>query len=134
MWYWNSSKELEEYNKKKANGILFMHVPAWEFQYIVDNMEQTGGKGSTFERMTLGKFNSGIFAAIMQRADIKCIACGHSHNDTFEGTYCGVKMCMDGSAGYSSYGKLELKGGRVFVIDENNTDKIETYMVHYKDL
>lgn len=134
MWYWNTSKEMEEYNKKKANGIMFMHVPLWEFQFVFDNMEQAGGKGSIFETMTLGKFNSGLFAAILQREDVKCIASGHSHNDTFEGTYCGIKMCMDGSAGYSSYGKEELKGGRVFVIDENDTDKIETYMVHYKDL
>ena len=87
-----------------------------------------------FETMTLGKFNSGLFAAILQREDIKCIASGHSHNDTFEGTYCGVTMCMDGSAGYRCYGKEELKGGRVFVIDENDTDKIDTYMVHYKDI
>ncbi len=133
MWYWNSSKELEEYNKKKANGIMFMHVPLWEFQYIVDNPEQTGAKGSMIEPMTLGKFNSGLFAAILQREDIKCIASGHSHNDCFEGTYCGVKMCMDASAGYSSYGEVELKGGRVFEIDENDTDKIDTYMVYYNE-
>jgi len=134
MWYWNSSKELEEYNKKKANGIMFMHVPLWEFQYIVDNPEQTDGKGSMIECMTLGKFNSGLFAAILQREDIKCIASGHSHNDSFDGTYCGIKMCMDASAGYSSYGNEELKGGRVFVVDENNTDIINTYMVYYKDI
>ena len=44
MWYWNSSKELEEYCNKKINGILFMHIPPWEFQYIVENAKYTGAK------------------------------------------------------------------------------------------
>lgn len=44
MWYWNSSKEIEEYCHKKINGILFMHIPPWEFQYIVENPEYTNAK------------------------------------------------------------------------------------------
>lgn len=53
MWYWNSSKELEEYCNKKINGILFMHIPPWEFQYIVDNPEYTNAKGSMIEQMKI---------------------------------------------------------------------------------
>lgn len=134
MWYYNSSKELEDYSKKKVDGIMFMHIPLWEFQYIVDNPEATCAKGSMVETMGMGKFNSGLFATIMQRGDIKCIACGHSHNDCFEGIYCNVKMCLDACAGYSPYGTDSLRGGRVFVLDENDTARIDTYMVHYKDM
>ena len=134
MWYWNSSKELEEYCNKKINGILFMHIPPWEFQYIVDNPQYTNAKGSMIEQMKIGMFNSGFFTTILQRNDIKCIACGHSHNDCFEGEFCNIKMCLDACAGYSPYGIDELRGGRIFEIDENNNDKINTYMVHYKDL
>ena len=134
QWYWNTSKELEEYNQRKVNGILFMHIPLWEFQHIVDNPEETGAKGSMVETMLLGKFNSGAFATILQRGDIKCIACGHSHHDCFEGNYCGITMCLDACAGYSPYGSDELRGGRVFIIDENDTENIQTYMVHYKDV
>ena len=134
MWYWNSSVEIEKFCNKKINGILFMHIPPWEFQYIVDNPEHTKAKGSMQETMKIGMFNSGIFSVILQRKDIKCIACGHSHNDCFEGEFCGIKMCLDACAGYSPYGIDELRGGRIFEIDENNTSNIETYMVHYKDL
>ena len=134
MWYWNTSKQLEDYQNKKINGMLFMHIPPWEFQYIVDNPEYTNSKGSMEEVMSIGMFNSGLFSTILQRQDIKCIACGHSHNDCFEGDFCNIKMCLDACAGYSPYGTDELRGGRVFEIDENDTENIITYMVHYKDL
>ena len=44
MWYWNSSKQIEKYCNKKVNGILFMHIPPWEFQYIVENPQNTNAK------------------------------------------------------------------------------------------
>ena len=134
MWYWNSSKEIEKYCNTKVNGVLFMHIAPWEFQYIVDNPEYTNGKGSMKEVMKIGMFNSGIFSTILQRKDIKCIGSGHSHNDCFEGEFCGIKMCLDACAGYSPYGTDDLRGGRVFEINENNTSYINTYMVHYKDI
>lgn len=134
MWYWNTSKEIEKYCNRKINGILFMHIPPWEFQYIVDNPKYTDAKGSMEEIMKIGMFNSGIFSTILQRKDIKCIACGHSHNDCFEGEFCGIKMCLDACAGYSTYGTDELRGGRVFEINEKDTSHIDTYMVHYKDI
>ena len=134
MWYWNSSKEIENYCKRKVNGILFMHIPPWEFQYIVENPQYTNASGSMDEIMRIGMFNSGIFSTILQRNDIKCIACGHSHNDCFEGDFCGIKMCLDACAGYTPYGTDSLRGGRVFEINEKDTNTINTYMVYYKDL
>ncbi len=134
MWYWNSSKEIEEFCNNKINGILFVHIPLWEFQYIVNNQHLTNCKGSTKEVMKIGMFNSGLFSTILQRKDIKCIASGHSHNNCFEGEFCNIKMCLDACAGYSPYGTDDLRGGRIFEINENDTSLIKTYMVHYKDL
>lgn len=134
MWYWNTSKKIEKYCNRKINGILFMHIPPYEFQYIVDNPKHTKAKGSMEEVMKIGMFNSGIFSTILQRKDIKCIACGHSHNDCFQGEFCGIKMCLDACAGYSPYGTDELRGGRVFEINEKDTSNINTYMIHYKDI
>jgi len=84
--------------------------------------------------MLLGAFNSGVFATILQRGDIKCIGCGHSHDDSFQGEFCGVTMALDACAGYSPYGTDSIRGGRVFEIDENDTAHVRTYMVHYQDL
>jgi len=134
MWYWNASKELQQHNGRLVHGALFMHIAPWEFQYIVDNPEMTGCTGSTVETMLLGAFNSGVFATILQRGDIKCIGCGHSHDDSFQGEFCGVTMALDACAGYSPYGTDSIRGGRVFEIDENDTAHVRTYMVHYQDL
>ena len=134
MWYWNSSVELEKHAGKKVHAAMFMHIAPWEFQYIVDNPEVTGCQGSTKEIMLLGAHNSGIFAEILQRGDVKVIGCGHSHDDSFQGEFLGITMALDACAGYASYGTEELRGGRVFEIDEKDTTKVNTYMVHYIDL
>lgn len=134
MWYWNSSKELEDYCNSRVNGMMFTHIAPWEFQIALDNVEQTGTHGNMAERMDLGLFNSGLFSTILQRGDIKCIACGHTHKDDFCGSLCGVTFCLDACAGYSPYGIDDLRGGRCFEIDENDTSSIKTHMIHYSEL
>ena len=134
MWYWNSSIELEKHNGSPIPGMMFMHIAPWEAQYLVDYPEFTQTRGNMTETMGLGRFNSGIFAAVKQRGDIRCIASGHSHHDCFSGSYCGITICLDACAGYSPYGTDELRGGRIFEIDEQNPETVHTYMVHYKDL
>ena len=134
MWYWNSSIEIEKHAGRKVYAAMFMHIAPWEFQYIVDNPQETGCMGSTKEIMQLGAYNSGIFAEILQRGDVKVIGCGHSHDDSFRGEFMGVTMALDACAGYAPYGTEELRGGRVFEIDEKDTKTVNTYMVHYVDL
>ncbi|MBQ7827911.1 MAG: metallophosphoesterase [Clostridia bacterium] len=134
MWYYTSSVELEKHCGEKVYGAMFMHISPWEFQLAVDNPEIAGTVGSTVERMNLGGFNSGLFATVLQRGDIRAISCGHSHEDCFEATLCGISVSLDACAGYSPYGIDELRGGRVFVIDEKDTSAVTTYMRHYKDL
>lgn len=133
-WYWNSSLELEKHNGGRISGIVFMHIALPEFQLVVDNPEVAGTVGSTAEYMSLGALNSGAFAAFLQRGDIRAISCGHSHEDCFKGEICGISVSLDACAGYSPYGIDELRGGRVFILDENDPDRIETYMSHYSEL
>ena len=134
QWYWNTSRQLEDYAGKLVPGMLFMHIPLWEFQYVVDNPELTGAVGRTDEEMNLAMFNSGLFSLLLQRQDIHTVACGHSHEDCFQGEYCGIRMCMDACAGYSPYGIDSIRGGRVFELDERDLSTVHTYMVHYQDI
>lgn len=134
MWYYNTSVELEKYAGHKVNGFLAVHIAPWEFQYLVDNPEITGTVGTKDETMSLGRFNSGLFAAVLQRGDIKCIGSGHSHEDSFDGVFCGIRCCMDACAGCNCYGLDEIRGGRVIDIDESDTSRVSTYMVAYKDI
>lgn len=134
MWYYTSSVELEKHCGERVNGAMFMHIAPWEFQLAVDNPEIAGTVGNTDERMSLGGFNSGLFATVLQRGDIRAISCGHSHEDCFEAKLCGISVSLDACGGYSPYGIDSLRGGRIFVIDEKDTAAVTTYMRHYKDL
>ena len=129
-----ASVELEKHCGEKVNGTMFMHIAPWEFQLAVDNPEIAETVGNTDERMSLGGFNSGLFATVLQRGDIRAISCGHSHEDCFEAKLCGISVSLDACGGYSPYGIDSLRGGRVFVIDEKDTAAVTTYMRHYKDL
>ncbi len=134
MWYYLNSMEFEKRYGRKIPGFMFQHIALWEFQFVVDNMEKMNASGSTVERMGLGYYNSGMFSVVAERGDILSIAAGHSHEDTFSGKLSGITLSLDGSSGYSPYGIDDIRGGRVFEIDENDIENFKTYMVHYKDL
>ncbi|MBQ1208171.1 MAG: hypothetical protein IIX65_06530, partial [Lachnospiraceae bacterium] len=84
------------------------------------------------ELMQGGVVNSGIFATMLQRGDVKIIAAGHSHEVTLSGVYGGIRFCLDGCAGFSPYGNDETRGGRIFDLHEDGS--YDTYMVAVKYL
>ncbi len=127
MWYWKSSCELEEYCGRKVPGMMVVHIAPHEMQLIKDNPEELGLKGVAEERLKLGLFNSGLFSTVFQRGDIKVIASGHTHESNMEGEYCGIKMTLDASVGYTCYGRDDTRGGRIF--DFNVDGTFETYTV-----
>lgn len=134
MWYYNSSIELEEYNGEKINSLMVTHIPVWEIYNIVHNHNECGTLGEHPENYALGTFNSGLFAAILQRKDVKAMCGGHSHLNDAAGTYCNVILSTDGSIGYSAYGDNERRGVRIFEVNENNTADVKTRMLYCKDL
>ena len=143
MWYWNSSVEIEKRLKRKLPSLMFLHIPLPEFNALVRNANRTGTTGEYNEGISCSELNSGLFAAALQRGDVKGIFAGHDHINTFDGTYCGIRMGYDGSAGYHAYGARDydqsggrerLRGGRIFDIDLAHPEKIETRMILYDDL
>lgn len=124
MWYWNRSVELERAAGGKAPGVMAMHVSPWEFDYMRTYRESLGVSGNTDEQYGLGALNSGIFATLVQRGDIKCVCTGHTHINTCEADYCGIRMCSVGSAGYSAYGEDSERGGKVIELNEAAPEKI----------
>lgn len=86
MWYWNSSVELETHNGGKIPGLMCMHTAPYEYITAAANPVETSLKGTSYECLGCGPFNSGIFAEILQRGDIRCICCGHTHQNDFEAT------------------------------------------------
>lgn len=132
MWYWNTSRELEHECDGKVRAMAVMHVAPHEFQIAVDNPEQSNLLGCHDEVMQMGVLNSGAFATMLQRGDVEIIAAGHSHEDSVDAIFGGIRLCMDGCAGFSPYGREECRGGRVFDINLDGTHS--THMVTYKEL
>ena len=132
MWYWNTSKALEEKQGGTVRAMAVMHVIPPEVQFAVKNPEETGMKGEYAELTQCGAVNSGFFATALQRGDVEIIAAGHSHEDTIDAVYGGIRFCLDGCAGFTPYGLDECRGGRVFDIFEDGSH--ETHMVAVKDL
>lgn len=127
MWYWESSCEIEAVNGGKPEGLLVVHIAPHEIQLIKDNPEALGCKGEVCENMRLGVFNSGLFSTVFQRGDIHTIASAHCHKNTIEGEYCGIRLCLDGSIGFSAYGLEESRGGRLFVYDEDGSSETSLF-------
>lgn len=143
LWYWNSSVAIEESLGRKLPSLMFLHIPLPEFNALVKNTDRTGTQGEYNESVSSSELNSGLFAAALQRGDVKGIYAGHDHINTFEGTYCGIRLGYDGSAGYHAYGTRgfdpggnpdRLRGGRVFDIDARDPERIETRMILVSDL
>ncbi len=132
-WYWDTSVEMEKKWGYKIPGILFTHIPLPEHRLIVMNPEPTGIIGEKNEDVCNSPINSGLFAAILQRGDIKGIFVGHDHVNDFVGNYCGIKLGYDANIGFGTYGlegedKDRLRGARVFRINERTPQAIETWM------
>ena len=133
MWYWNRSLELERGAGHAVPGVMAMHVAPWEFDYMRRFTGALGVTGNTKEQYGLGALNSGVFAALVQRGDVKCVLSGHTHMNTCSARYCGIEMCNVGSAGYSAYGEDALRGCRVIDLSAENSEKIITRMAYFDD-
>ena len=131
MWYWQTSCALQAQAGHSVPGALAMHVSPWEFDYMRRFSAELNVCGNTDESYGLGAFNSGIFAALVQRGDIKCVLTGHTHRNTCEADYCGIRMCSVGSAGYAAYGEDSLRGGRIVEIRQTEPEKMTTRMLYF---
>ena len=143
LWYWNTSVKIEKALGKKLPSLMFIHIPLQEFNALVRNAGRTQTTGEYNEGISASEVNSGLFAAVLQRGDVKGIFAGHDHNNTFDGVYCGIRMGFDGSAGYHAYGlgphdpggdRERLRGGRIFDIYADKPQEIRTRMVTIQDL
>lgn len=133
MWYWNSSVEIEKYAGHKIPGLLGQHMPLPEYTIVYKNTAETYYEGTRREAVGCPVLNSGLFNAILDRGDIKDIVVGHDHINDYTGKYLGIRLSYDGGLSYDCYCHDDLRGGRVYEIEEINPADIKTYMVRTKD-
>ncbi|MBR2346377.1 MAG: metallophosphoesterase family protein [Clostridia bacterium] len=127
-WYVNTSKQLEEYAGGKVCGMMAFHIPLQEFYTAWVNREAFEYTGDKREDICASAFNSGLFAALHYRNDIKAVVCGHDHINDFMVNYGGIKLCYSSTISNTAYFDENIRGGRVFVIDQDDPSNIDTYM------
>jgi hypothetical protein len=103
-----------------------------------DNQENHEIVGERNECVCSGPFNSGLYAAMPQRGDVKGVFVGHDHINDYVGNYFGIYLGYSANAGFGTYGldgpeKDRMRGARVVVIDEADPEHFETYMVRASD-
>src|SRR5699024_1758616 len=100
QWYLEASARLEKANRALVPGLVFQHIALWEHRFMwfasVDGrteadharaVEKHSFEGLRNEAECTGPFNSGMFAAMLQRGDIKGLFVGHDHINTYVGDY-----------------------------------------------
>lgn len=132
LWYWNTSKELETKEGKPVRAMAVMHVPPHEMDLCIKYRENVEFKGEFDEKLQCGIANSGLYATMLQRGDVDIISAGHLHKDTVDTVYGGIRLCLDGCAGFSPKSDDSRRGGRVFEINEDGSHS--TYWIAVRDL
>ena len=134
-WYHRTSQTLEEAFGRPIPSLAFFHIPLLEFQLMWENRENHGVVGEMNEAVSPGPFNSGLFAAMLDRGDVLGIFVGHDHVNDFVGNYFGIRLGYSGNTGFGTYGldgeeENRLRGARVFILQEDNPGVFETFMVY----
>lgn len=133
-WYYRSSRELEKYCGEKVPSFMFLHIPLPEHRLVKFNPIETGMVGESREGIACSELNHGLFTAALERGDVKGIFVGHDHTNNFLGTYCGVQLGFNAALAYDEYNADDMRGCRVFELDENDAANYKTYCVRAMDL
>jgi hypothetical protein len=137
-WYAELSRALEAEHGRKIPGLMFFHIPLWEFHHMWENRERHQVTGEKNEDVSSGPFNSGLFAALVERGDVKGVFVGHDHVNTYVGDYFGIRLGYSANTGFGTYGlegpeRDRLRGARVFLLNEAEPTDFQTYMVFARD-
>ena len=133
-WYWDTSVALEKRYGRKIPSLMFFHIPLQEYRDVIQAGKFTGEKN---EECACSSMNSGLFAAALERGDVKGIFVGHDHINTLVGDWYGIKLGYSGNVGYGTYGldskddieKNRLRGARVFTLQESDPANFRTRYV-----
>lgn len=137
-WYYTASQQLEaQYGK--LNSLMFFHIPTPEWSAMYADGEANGVTGNKNEDECPSNINSGLFAAALERGDVRGMFVGHDHVNDYVGDYYGIKLGYDANVGFQTYGlggeeNDKLRGVRVFELDANDLTTFNTRMVYASDL
>ena len=131
-WYYHTSSKMERRYGRKIPGLMCLHTPLCEFTEMALNSDISGDR---CEPECSAKINSGLFAAVLDRGDVKGIFCGHHHINNYMGEWMGIKLGYVSSVGYAPYNlpdddprSTHSRGGRVFLINQSDPESFTTWL------
>lgn len=139
-WYEDASAATEARFGRRTPGLMFFHIPTFEHEMMwhasqaaeeasdhAEAVRRHRITGVKHEDVYHGLVNSGIYASVKERGEVKGIYCGHDHINTYTGDYYGVELGYAPGTGFDPYGLNDgtwdqhtLRGARVFELDERN--------------
>jgi len=136
-WYSQTSKHLEAEYGHKIPGLMFFHIPLLEFHEMILSKKILGER---HEPESPSNINGGMFAAVLERGDVKGIFCGHDHVNNYVGKFHGVTLGQNGVVGFHGYPHTppedrsndHARGGRVILLKESDPENFKTWM-RYRD-
>ncbi len=151
-WYKQTSAKLREENGGEiVPSLMFAHIPLPEITNLIEQcgpndigavLTQKKGwcrlipdiaRGTMQEYPSILEETSGLFEAALECGDVKGIVSGHDHVNCFEGKYKGIDFIQTSCASFRCYGG-EMRGVRIFEIDERDPENYMTYFFNYADL
>jgi 3',5'-cyclic AMP phosphodiesterase CpdA len=134
-WYFQTSQTLEERYGGVIPSLMFFHIPLWEFDLLWEHRERHEVVGEKNEDVSSGPFNSGLFAAMLERGDVMGVFVGHDHVNDYVGDYFGIRLGYSANTGFGTYGldgdeRDRMRGARVFVLHESAPGRFQTQMVY----
>ncbi|WP_213182168.1 metallophosphoesterase family protein [Desulfosarcina cetonica] len=138
IWYVETSKFLEKRMHAKVPGLMFFHIPLQEFATMWEMQDRHAVVGEKNEDVCPGPFNSGFYAAMLERGDVKGVFVGHDHVNNYVGNYYGIYLGYSANTGFGTYGlsgdeRDRLRGARVFELNEDDPENFSTHMVYATD-
>ncbi len=150
-WYKETSAKLTAENGgEPVPSLMFAHIPLPEILNLVEECGpndvgavlthqkgwcrlKDGCRGSMGEYPCVLPETNGLFEAALECGDVKGIVSGHDHTNCFEGRYKGIEFIQTSCASFRCYGN-EMRGVRVFEIDERDPSDYITYFFNYAEL
>ncbi len=155
-WYKATSDLLRLANGgEKVYSLVFQHIVVAEIYDVLKKTDSSGAfiyeriytdgeyymldperdnKGTLTEEPCCGYENFGQFDAMVEKGDVLAMFTGHDHTNTYSVNNQGIDIVNSHSTRYNGDAYSSQYGYRIIEVDENDTSKYTTRIVHWYDM
>lgn len=114
-WYRNTCAAAAGRNGRKANALIFFHIPLTEF---AEAYRENPVAGFRLERECPPRDNTGLFRALTDGGEVTGVFAGHDHSNNYVASKEGIALVYGRYSGsYAEYQEL-LSGARAILLRE----------------